>query len=87
VANWDECEKVGVDPKVVDRLARRLEKVCAEADKLGLTIFFGSHNSIRAKDEKSDSEGELILCNLAIRNAGGGAGYARHDDDGLMRGE
>ena len=39
MVNNDECEKAGIDQKVVAALARRIESVCRDADKLGITLF------------------------------------------------
>ena len=49
MVNNDECEKAGIDQKVVAALARRIESVCRDADKLGITVFMGSCKRIHLK--------------------------------------
>ncbi len=38
-----ECDVAGQDPVKIARLARRLRKIAAECEDLGLTIFGGAH--------------------------------------------
>lgn len=40
--NEDRCVVMGLDPKKVASIARRISKVALEAQTMGLTIFGGS---------------------------------------------
>lgn len=84
MANVKECEKVGVDPKKIDSITARFERLCREADKIGVTIFCGSSCSLRYND---GGEGDLILSHLCVSNADGGAGDCNEDEYGYIRGE
>lgn len=79
-----ECEKAGIDPKAVAKLARRIEAACQDANKLGVRLFCGSHNTLRADD---GHEQLLILAHLRIQNADGGDGGSSVAADGYTRGE
>ena len=84
MVNRDECEKAGIDRKVVAAIARRIESACRDADKLGITVFMGSFNSLRFHD---DGDRELILAHLHVFNCDGGDGGSYRDTDGYERGE
>lgn len=42
VLDPERCRAEGLDPEKVDRLAAKLSKLLAEADKMGLYLFGGS---------------------------------------------
>ena len=84
LANSKECEKAGLDYKIVVSLERRFESLANEANKMGITIFCGSNNSLRFKD---GGDGDLIVAHLNVMNCDGGAGDCCKDDDGYIRGE
>ena len=84
MVNQDECEKAGVDRKVVASIARRIESACSDADKLGITVFMGSYSSLRFND---GGDKPLILANLHAFNCDGGDGGSDRHIDGYERGE
>lgn len=79
-----ECEHLGLDPTAVDKLLRRLARVAADADALGLTIFSGWHGSLRAGDDRC---GDLVLGVISRGRWDGGDGAFCEAADGLRRGE
>lgn len=83
--NTNECLYLGLDPEKVNAVARRLARVAADAEKLGLTIFGGStHGSLR----KSDSVGYVIAADIIAGHwDGGDGGEGRCMPDGIKRGE
>lgn len=82
----DECEAAGVDPEKLKRLAARLSKCGKELKEMGLEVFGGAGaGSIRTMSE-NEGKGQLILADID-GNFDGGDGAARHDEDGLLRGE
>ncbi|WP_420104524.1 hypothetical protein [Bosea sp. (in: a-proteobacteria)] len=86
-ANFDECEAADLDPKAVDRLAKRLGRAARDAKRLGLTIFGGSgHGSLRIHDQ-GDRNGALIVGVIEGTNWDGGDGGNYPHADGLWRGE
>ena len=82
--NLDEIEAAGLDPKTVESIARRIERVAMEADALGITIFGGSSSSLRFDDRSP--LGPLILTHLKGSFDGGCGAYAE-TSDGLIPGE
>lgn len=83
ILNESECEAMDIDPKAVEKLARRFEKLAKDAGQYGITIFCGSGSSLRFYD----TTGPVILAHLDSPNLDGGAGDAMPGADGLMRGE
>lgn len=82
--NVSECEAVAADPKAVEKLTKRLERIVQDLDNLGLTIFGGAGGiSLRAYD----AIGPIILAYIGGKNIDGGAGDATPGTDGLLRGE
>lgn len=80
LVNERECEEAGVPPREVANLARRLDAVGRELDRLGLTVFGGSGSgTLRRKN--------LILADLSHGQWDGGDGAYMHGADGLLRGE
>lgn len=79
-----ECEKVGIDPRVVAAIGRRIESACRDADKRGIRLFCGSQCSLRAND---GHERLLILADLSLPGADGGDGGSSEAEDGYRRGE
>ena len=84
MVNNDECEKAGIDQKVVAALARRIESVCRDADKLGITVFMGSCSSLRFDDGMGNP---LILSRLNVSNCDGGDGGSDRHIAGYERGD
>jgi hypothetical protein len=82
--NYRECKKAGIDPKAVGKILKRLNRVMRDAGELGLDLFCGSANSLRARDNKERS---LIVGHPDFNNADGGCGAVSEDEEGLMRGE
>ncbi len=83
--NYQECAKAGLDPEVIERLGRRLERVARECRDLGITIFGGSGAaSLRFDDGE---QRPLILAHLDTSNVDGGDGAYTSDHDGYERGE
>ena len=84
MVNHDECDKACVDHKAVALIARRIESACRDADKLGITVFMGSHSSLRFND---GGDKPLILAHLHAFNCDGGDGGSDRHIDGYERGE
>lgn len=88
--NERECDIAGQDPKVIKRLANRLQKIANECGELGITIFGGSGTgSLRGFDgnrQRGLGGRMLILADIG-GNFDGGDGGCTPDEDGLMRGE
>lgn len=84
IINERECEAAGIDPDQVAKIARRLERTMKDADKIGVSLFCGSANTLRARDGAARA---LVVAELNLHNADGGCGAASEDDDGLIRGE
>lgn len=82
--NRKECLKAGLDPKKVGSIARRLERLCREADIIGISVFCGSSNTLRFNDGE---KGGLIVASFFAPNADGGAGDNVEDSEGYLRGE
>jgi len=80
----DECIAAGIDPAVVERIAKRIESACKDAEAYGIRLFCGSQNSLRASD---GNDRLLILADLHMQNADGGDGGSMEGNDGLRRGE
>ena len=85
IINEYECEKAGLDPKEVKKLASRFSRLAVDCDKLGITIFCGSVNSLRFSDESD--KGSLIIASINARNTDGGCGSEGHWGDDFLRGE
>jgi hypothetical protein len=89
--NDRECDAAGLDPKVVERLARRIEKCAKECQALGITIFGGAHSGDLRADEANRgarrvNERQLILAHMEGAWDGGDGG-SNQDENGLQRGE
>jgi hypothetical protein len=83
--NPRECAKACINPQEVQKIAKRIEKVCRDADLLGLTLFCGTSDSLRFTDQPGCRP--LILASLYLPNTDGGDGSALVDSDGYERGE
>jgi hypothetical protein len=89
--NPDECRAAGIDPKIVNSLARRLQSITDEAEVLGITLFGGAGGgSLRFRPKSAskvhDPLGALILASVSGPWDGGDGGYGPATD-GLIRGE
>ena len=80
----EECKRAGVDPKHVSAIAKRIERACYDANKLGITVFMGSNSTLRFND---GHERPLILADLKGSNLDGGDGAYNNLVDGFHRGE
>lgn len=80
-----ECIAAGLDPDVVRRLAHRLEKAALDAKALGLTVFGGSHGSLRFAST-GDGLGPLICAHMEGSWSGGDEKH-EFDEGFLMRGK
>lgn len=80
-----ECQIAGLDPKVIEKLGKRLAKVCKEAEELGIEVF-GAEGScaylIANKVLHPESEEPLVLFNTN-QPANGGLCQSRVHEDGL----
>jgi hypothetical protein len=84
----DECISAGLDPKAVLSIARRLDRACRDARKLGMTVFGGSgHGSLRYSDSHDASSRQLVVADLGPLGWDGGDGACTPDEEGLLRGE
>lgn len=83
--NEEEIESVGLDPKKVLSLARRLSNAALEAQNLGIKIFGGSGNGTLRFDT-NDGKAALVLAHMN-GNFDGGDGQEVRDSEGLWRGE
>lgn len=86
-ANSDECEAVGLDPKAVDRIAKRLGRAARAASRLGLTIFGGAGSGTLRFHDNVGNYGPLIVAEIEGANWDGGDGGDGYSPDGLKRGE
>lgn len=86
-ANHDECRLAGINPRDVERIGTAIEKICRDADRLGISIFMGSACSLRESRSDGGNYRKLILANLSIPNGDGGCGAEFPDEDGMVRGE
>ncbi len=84
--NEPECKKAGLNTRLVEEIARDLERVGKRAARHGITIFGGSgHGTLRFHDGEGTP---LIVGEVGGGNFDGGDGaYGLRDDTGLMRGE
>ena len=86
-AKIKECNKAGIDPEEVERIAKGLSRYGRQAEKLGITIFGGSGNgSLRIHDSKELTARPLVLAQID-GDVDGGDGACDDIEDGLMRGE
>lgn len=76
-----ECEAAGISQKDVAAIKRRLECVCRDAKRLGISVFMGQSSTLR----KSGST--LILAPLNVYNCDGGDGGCEEGPEGLLHGE
>ena len=83
----DECKKVGVDPKRLERIANRIAKAVREVDEMGVQIFGGTGSGDLRYHDHDESDRPLILAHLGGINWSGGDGACMEDSKGLMRGE
>jgi hypothetical protein len=79
------CERVGLDPAEVLRIARGLERFALQAQALGLQVFAGGSGSLRFHDNRDLPP--LILVTSLRGNWDGGDGGCMTDDEGFLRGE
>ena len=84
MVNRDECEKAGINPKIVAAIAKRIESVCKDAERFGISVFMGSYSSLRFND---GGDNLLILAHLNVFNCDGGDGGSDRHIDGYERGE
>jgi len=62
------CAVLGIDPKEVARLARRLERIGKDAQRLGLTVFGASGSGClvaEAPTQLQSRNGEMNLMEVA----------------------
>ena len=77
------CRLVGVTPESAASLARRLESVARDAQRLGLIVFGGAvGGSLRA----NTMTGPVVVASVAGSWDGGDGGMV-DDEAGIMRGE
>lgn len=82
--NHKACEKVGLNIKKVQSIARRISKAAKEAEELGIDIFGGSGTG----SLRFDDNGERNLIIGYIDGVfDGGDGGSMEDDEGFLRGE
>jgi hypothetical protein len=77
-----ECEAAGLDPAVVARLAKLLDRAGKEAARLGLTVFGGSGSG----SLRHGATG-LIVAYIPHGHWDGGDGAEQTGEDGLRYGE
>ena len=84
-ANYEECEKAGLDEKEVIRIAKGLDRYAKQAHKLKLEIFGGSGcGTLRYNDGEAR---QLIVGVMDTQIFDGGDGAVKRDKNGLERGE
>jgi hypothetical protein len=79
-----ECERAGLDPGEVRKIARGLGRYALQAERLGLTAYGASTASLRFQDARDKPP--LIVATLD-GDWDGGDGATHLDEDGLRRGE
>jgi hypothetical protein len=82
--NEKECDAAGISIYDANAIRKRLNRIMADAHKIGISLFCGGGNTLRADDGKGK---QLIIANLDFSNADGGDGGYCRGDDGLLRGE
>lgn len=85
VAMEAECRHAGLDPKRVERIARRIARAMAEAEEMGVFLFGGS-GSGSLRYDAGDRRAPLVVATMSGMYDGGD-GACHEDEDGLMRGE
>ena len=86
-ANKKECEKAGLDPDEVERIAKGLSRYGKQADKLGLGIFGGSGSGTLRFRDNHDPEGRALVVAVIDGDVDGGDGSESEDKNGFLRGE
>lgn len=82
-----ECAEAGIDPKLVERYRKRLEKLLAEMNEDRIQVFGGGDGSSLRPIHTDDMISRLILADINAFNIDGGAGAYKVESDGLTRGE
>ncbi len=85
MAEIEECKHYGIDPKIVERFEKRIERLLRDMDKYGLSLFCGSAGTIRADDFYEGMP--LVVGHIRGTNHDGGDGGVSSEYDGLQRGE
>lgn len=84
-AIYNCCIAAGVDPMKVESLAKRLEKLGKEAEKMGLHIFGGNGTgSLRTNESVNDSN--IVVAHICGGHWDGGDGHEM-EIDGIIYGE
>lgn len=86
-SNGKECQHAGIDEKAVARIATRLDKVMADAERIGITLFCGGCSPTLRYNDGDESYRLLIVGHCMFKNADGGDGGYCEDKNGLLRGE
>lgn len=86
-ANERECELVGLDPKSVERISNRLDKVMRDAKALGISLFCGGVSPTLRYNDNDQSRRLLIVGYCTFNNQDGGDGGCCEDSEGVLRGE
>lgn len=85
-ADEKSCRAAGVDPKKVESLARRLNKLGKEAEKMGLFIFGGSGTGT-LRTEKEYDHGQIVVGVISYGGTWDGGDGGIRENDGIQYGE
>ena len=85
-ADEESCLAAGVDPMKVESIARRLDKLGREADKMGLFIFGGS-GSGTLRTQESYNNRNIVVASFGMGGEWDGGDGATTTIDGVMYGE
>lgn len=85
-ADEESCKAAGVDPMKVESIARRLDKLGREAEKMGLFIFGGS-GSGTLRTQESYNNRNIVVASFGSGGEWDGGDGATTTIDGVMYGE
>ena len=71
-ADENACERAGLDPTAVERVARRIAKAAEDAQRLGLCVFGGSGDGSLRLSSDHGKNGEVATLGSAHFDGGDG---------------
>lgn len=85
-ADEESCKAAGIDPKKVESLARRLDKLGKQAEKMGLFIFGGSGAGTLRTNEEYE-HGQIVVGFIGGGGTWDGGDGGVREIDGVQYGE
>lgn len=78
----ERSEELGLDPKRVESIARRISDAVKEANAMGLTLFAGNGSGVLVLKQRMDVErgepDELVVAELDGEMDGGAGDHLNH---------